>query len=283
MKLQQALRESTAALHAAGISSPRSNAVWLICHVFGLTPSELFTVDELPDREYRRLQDLIARRAQGTPLQHLTGRAPFRHLDLEVGPGVFIPRPETELIVELAMRKLAEAHLVVDLCAGSGAIALAVANEYPQARVVAVELSATAGEWLTLNVQSRASDGDTPIEVVLGDVRSPHLLADLAGTVDVLLSNPPYVPERIRDEVGPEIAHDPDVAVFAGGDGLGLIPDVIATAARLLRRGGLLAVEHDDTHGEAVPALLNASGAWQSVADHTDLAGRPRFATAVRS
>jgi release factor glutamine methyltransferase len=283
MKLQQALRESTAALHAAGISSPRSNAVWLICHVFGLTPSELFTVDELPDREYRRLQDLIARRAQGTPLQHLTGRAPFRHLDLEVGPGVFIPRPETELIVELATRQLAEAHLVVDLCAGSGAIALAVANEYPQARVVAVELSATAGEWLTLNAQSRASDGDTPIEVVVGDVRSPDLLADLAGTVDVLLSNPPYVPERIRDELGPEIAHDPDVAVFAGGDGLGLIPDVIATGARLLRRGGLLAVEHDDSHGEAVPALLNANGAWQSVADHIDLAGRPRFATAVRS
>jgi release factor glutamine methyltransferase len=283
MKLQQALRESTAALHAAGISSPRSNAVWLICHVFGLTPSELFTVDELPDREYRRLQDLIARRAQGTPLQHLTGRAPFRHLDLEVGPGVFIPRPETELIVELATRQLAEAHLVVDLCAGSGAIALAVANEYPQARVVAVELSATAGEWLTLNAQSRASDGDTPIEVVVGDVRSPDLLADLAGTVDVLLSNPPYVPERIRDELGPEIAHDPDVAVFAGGDGLGLIPDVIATGARLLRRGGLLAVEHDDSHGEAVPALLNANGAWQSVADHIDLAGRPRFATAVRT
>jgi release factor glutamine methyltransferase len=283
MKLQQALRESTAALHAAGISSPRSNAVWLICHVFGLTPSELFTVDELPDREYRRLQDLTARRAQGTPLQHLTGRAPFRHLDLEVGPGVFIPRPETELIVELATRQLAEAHLVVDLCAGSGAIALAVANEYPQARVVAVELSATAGEWLTLNAQSRASDGDTPIEVVVGDVRSPDLLADLAGTVDVLLSNPPYVPERIRDELGPEIAHDPDVAVFAGGDGLGLIPDVIATGARLLRRGGLLAVEHDDSHGEAVPALLNANGAWQSVADHIDLAGRPRFATAVRS
>jgi release factor glutamine methyltransferase len=283
MKLQQALRESTAALHAAGISSPRSNAVWLICHVFGLTPSELFTVDELPDREYRRLQDLTARRAQGTPLQHLTGRAPFRHLDLEVGPGVFIPRPETELIVELATRQLAEAHLVVDLCAGSGAIALAVANEYPQARVVAVELSATAGEWLTLNAQSRASDGDTPIEVVVGDVRSPDLLADLAGTVDVLLSNPPYVPERIRDELGPEIAHDPDVAVFAGGDGLGLIPDVIATGARLLRRGGLLAVEHDDSHGEAVPALLNANGAWQSVADHIDLAGRPRFATAVRT
>jgi len=283
MKLQQALRESTAALDAAGISSARSNAVWLICHVFGLTPSELFTVDELPDREYRRLQDLVARRAQGAPLQHLTGRAPFRHLDLDVGPGVFIPRPETELIVELATRQLAEAHLVVDLCAGSGAIALAVANEYPQARVVAVELSATAGEWLTLNAQSRASDGDTPIEVVVGDVRSPDLLADLAGTVDVLLSNPPYVPERIRDELGPEIAHDPDVAVFAGGDGLGLIPHVIATGARLLRRGGLLAVEHDDSHGETVPALLNANGAWQSVADHIDLAGRPRFATAVRS
>jgi release factor glutamine methyltransferase len=283
MKLQQALRESTAALDAAGISSARSNAVWLICHVFGLTPSELFTVDELPDREYRRLQDLVARRAQGAPLQHLTGRAPFRHLDLDVGPGVFIPRPETELIVELATRQLAEAHLVVDLCAGSGAIALAVANEYPQARVVAVELSATAGEWLTLNAQSRASDGDTPIEVVVGDVRSPDLLADLAGTVDVLLSNPPYVPERIRDELGPEIAHDPDVAVFSGGDGLGLIPHVIATGARLLRRGGLLAVEHDDSHGETVPALLNANGAWQSVADHIDLAGRPRFATAVRS
>jgi len=282
MKPQQALREATAVLDAAGISSPRSNAVWLICYVYGLAPSELFTVDELPDREYGTLQDLIAQRARGTPLQHLTGRAPFRYLDLEVGPGVFIPRPETELIVELATPQLAGAHLVVDLCAGSGAIALAVANEYPQARVVAVELSATAGEWLTRNAQSRAAEGDTPIEVVTGDMRNPDLLADVAGTVDVVLSNPPYVPERIRDEIEPEIAHDPDLAVFAGGDGLGLIPDVIATAARLLRRGGLLAVEHDDTHGEAVPSLLNANGAWQSVADHTDLAGRPRFATAVR-
>src|SRR5437899_836566 len=186
MKLRQALRETTAALDAAGISSPRSNALWMICYVYGLAPSELFTVDELPDREYGTLQDLIAQRAQGIPLQHLTGRAPFRHLDLEVGPGVFIPRPETELIVELATLQLAEAHLVVDLCAGSGAIALAVANEFPQARVVAVELSATAGDWLARNAQSRAAKGDTPIEVVAGDVRSPVLLADLAGTVDVV-------------------------------------------------------------------------------------------------
>jgi len=283
MKLRDLLRESTGALDAAGISSPRSNAIWLVCHVLGLTPSELFTVDELPDRECETLRDLISQRVQGIPLQHLTGRAPFRHLDLEVGPGVFIPRPETELIVEFATVQLAGAGLVVDLCAGSGAIALAVANEYPQARVVAVELSAPAGEWLTRNAQSRATEGNTPIEVVIGDVRNPDLLADLAGTGDVLLSNPPYVPERIRDKIDPEVAHDPDVAVFAGVDGLGLIPDVIATAARLLRPRGLLALEHDDTHGESVPALLNTSGVWQSVADHTDLAGRPRFATAVRS
>jgi release factor glutamine methyltransferase len=282
MKVQQVLRESTAALDKAGISSPRSNAVWLICHVYGLVPTELFTVDDLPDREAATLQNLIAERAQGIPLQHLIGRAPFRHLDLEVGPGVFIPRPETELIIELAAQQLATAELVVDLCSGSGAIALAVANEYPHARVIAVELSATAGEWLTRNAHSRAASGDTPIEVIVADVRDPGLLANLAGTVDVVLSNPPYVPERIRDDLDPEIAHDPDVAIFAGDNGLGLMPDLIATATRLLRPGGFLAVEHDDTHSQAVPKLVKASGNWLSVADHTDLAGRPRFATAVR-
>jgi len=282
MRVQQRLQNATVALADAGIASPRADAVWLICHVYGLSPAQLLTVGELPDGRADLLNDLIALRAQGIPLQHLIGSAPFRHLDLAVGPGVFIPRPETELIVDLAAESLRQARTVVDLGAGSGAIALAVANEYPSVQVVAVEGSAESGDWLRRNAAAQIAAGDPPVRVVINDISQPGLLAELDGKVDVVLSNPPYVPTHVRTRLSREVAHDPAQAVFAGTDGLDLMPALIAVAARLLRPGGLFAVEHDDTHGEAVPALLKATGDWRAVADHPDLAGRPRFATGFR-
>jgi release factor glutamine methyltransferase len=267
--------EATATLAAAGISSPRVDAELLLGHVLGVERSTLRSAD-VDDAARVRFDELVRRRAAREPLQHLTGEAPFRYALLLVGPGVFIPRPETELLVDAVLPALRPipAPIVVDLCSGSGALAVAVAQEVPTARVVAVERSAAALPWLRRNSAGFA------IEVVAGDVADPALLADRAGSVDAVLSNPPYVPAATT--VGPEVRADPAEAVFAGPDGLALIPSVIALAARLLRAGGRFALEHDETQAEAVLALLAESGHWAERADHRDLTGRPRYATAVR-
>ncbi|HVU92138.1 MAG TPA: methyltransferase, partial [Jatrophihabitans sp.] len=183
--------------------------------------------------------------------------------------------PETELLVDAVLSGLRAGDVAVDLCSGSGALALALAAELPGLEVVAVEADADALAWLRRNAAG------TPVTVVDADVAAGPLLPELAGRVAAVVSNPPYVPAGT--EVGAEVRHDPPVAVFAGPDGLAVIPHVIARAAELLRPGGVLAVEHDDTHGTAVPDLLAADGRWEQVAGHLDLAGRPRFATAVRA
>lgn len=301
-------------LAEAGIGPARAEAEQLAAHAVGVSRGRLALVAELTADQFACFEALLARRARREPLQHLLGRAGFRHLDLAVGPGVFVPRPETELLagwgIEQALRRTAAGRaaaehlaveqpagqpetttegpaqvLVVDLCSGSGAIALAVANEVPSARVVAVERSADALSWLRRNATERAAAGDRPIRVVAGDVTDPRLvtdpaqLAEAAGRVDVLLCNPPYVPDGTG--VPPEVAeHDPAEAVFGGTDGLAVIRAVIDRAAALLRPGGVFGVEHDDTHGAAVPALLRADGRFVEVTGHLDLAGRPRFATA---
>jgi release factor glutamine methyltransferase len=217
------------------------------------------------------------------PLQHLTGRAPFRHLELAVGPGVFVPRPETEQLTGWVLERLAgaAAPLVVDLGAGSGAIALSVAHEQPAARVVAVERDAGAIEWTRANAAARAAAGDRPVEVLAGDMTDPQLLRELDGAVDVVVSNPPYVPDGAR--VPREVAdHDPPLALWGGPDGLDVVRGLLRTAARLLRPGGWLGIEHADQQGGALPALVRSHGAFTAVADHPDLAGRPRFTTAQR-
>ncbi|MCI4062407.1 peptide chain release factor N(5)-glutamine methyltransferase [Micromonospora sp. R77] len=270
-------------LAGAGIEAPRVEAELLAAYVLDVPRGRLALADGFTAAQRARFDALVQRRTAREPVQHLTGSAGFRHLTVAVGPGVFVPRPETELLagwgVDEGRRRAAP--LVVDLCSGSGAIALAVAQELPGARVVAVERSPAALDWLRRNAADRAAAGDTPVEVVAADVTDPQLLPDLVGRVDVLLCNPPYVPRSVV--VPPEVAaHDPDEAVFGGADGLAVIRPVVARAAQLLRPGGVLGIEHDDTHGSAVPALLRADGRYAAVREHRDLVGRPRFATASR-
>jgi release factor glutamine methyltransferase len=271
---RQVLEDATARLSAAGLDSPRVDAELLLSHVLGVPRARLLMISGVHPSAVVTFDRLVKRRGLREPLQHIVGRAAFRHIQLAVGPGVFVPRPETELLVDAVLPGLTADSLAVDLCAGSGALAVALADEVPGLRVVAVETSPEALVWLQRNTRG------TSVEVVDGDVRALELLSDLGGSVDAVVCNPPYVPAAT--EVAPEVRFDPNVALFAGPDGLALIPDVIARAAELLRAGGVLALEHDDAHGTAVPELLAADGRWRDVVDHEDLTGRPRYATAVR-
>lgn len=279
---RELLRVGAATLLAAGIASPRVDAELLLAFQLRVRRSSLVLIDAVSEADRRAFDELIRLRAQAVPVQHLTGAAPFRYLELAVGPGVFIPRPETELIIELAGPQLISAATVVDLCSGSGAIALAVAQEYHPSRVIAVERSKAALRYLHRNAAARVAAGDHPIEVIAGDIADQQLLDGLAGRVDVVLSNPPYVPDRLRADLAPEIAHDPDEAVYAGLDGLALMDTLIGVSGRLLRPGGLMVIEHDDTHSISVPAAVRAAASFGEPVDHDDLAGRPRFTSALR-
>jgi release factor glutamine methyltransferase len=255
----------------------------LLSHVLGVPRTRLLTIATVHPSAAVALDRLVKRRAAREPLQHILGRAPFRHLMLAVGPGVFIPRPETELLVDEALRHLrhhpTDAPLVVDLCSGSGALALSVAAECPGSRVVAVEREPDALPWLRRN--AAATRLSEHVQVVEGDAADPELLADLRGAADIVLANPPYVPAAAI--VDAEVRADPAAAVFGGTDGLALLPQVIARAAEWLRPGGLFATEHEASQGEVVPELLRMDGRWRDIADHADLAGRPRYATAIRT
>jgi release factor glutamine methyltransferase len=277
-----AVRLAAARLAAAGLPSPRVDAEVLAAYVAGVERARLPAAPPFGDSQRRRYDELIGQRSSLVPVQHLTGTAGFRLLDLAVGPGVFVPRPETELLVEWGLSALAGTvrPVVVDLCAGSGAIALSIAQELPGARVYAVEREPFALAWLHRNAVERAAAGDPPIVVVPGDATDPLVAADLDGTVDLVLINPPYVPDGAALPVD-VTEHDPAAALFGGPDGLVVVRGLIARAAILLRPGGLLGLEHADAQGHAVPALLRRSG-WQDVADHEDLAGRPRFSTGQR-
>lgn len=270
------LADASARLQAAGVGTPRVDAELLLAHCLGVSRSNLLLVDDVDARNQAAFEALLCRRERREPLQHLVGNAPFRHVLLAVGPGVFIPRPETELLVDAVLPALrsASSPVAVDLCSGSGALALAIADEVAGAEVYAVERSPDALAWLRRNAEG------TAVQVVAADVADAGLLQALHGRVDVVVSNPPYVPSGV--EVEPEVRADPHRAVFAGADGLALMPAVVARAAELLRAGGVAAIEHDDTHGSTVPDLLTADGRWVEVVDHPDLTGRPRFVTAVR-
>ncbi|MGH8868938.1 MAG: peptide chain release factor N(5)-glutamine methyltransferase [Actinomycetes bacterium] len=275
--LRRAVADAARRLAEAGVPSPRADAELLAAHVLGCRRADLLWHHELPGEAYAAV---VARRAAREPVQHLTGEAPFRHLVLAVGPGVFVPRPETEVVAGAVVDALragagAPAHpVVVDLGTGSGAIALAVATEVPGARVYAVESDAAAADWASRNL---AGSG---VELYRGDLA--EALGAMDGTVDVVVSNPPYVPETSRGRLDPEVErYDPPAALWGGSDGLDVVRAVVEAATRLLRPGGLLVLEHDDTHAAAAPALLQAAG-WGEVTGNRDLVGRPRFVTAFR-
>jgi release factor glutamine methyltransferase len=258
-----AVRAAAQRLSDAGVPSAEHDAAALATYVLG----ERALLASFDGGTQRRYDDLVARRARREPLQHLTGTAPFRHVELAVGRGVFVPRPETEGLVDLVLRACGPDTVAVDLCAGSGAIALAIATERPGTEVHAVEASAAALPWLARNA---------------GGVVTVHhgAVADVGGLVaDVVVSNPPYLPLGL--EVEPEVAADPPGALWGGVDGLEVIREVVAAAARLLRPGGLLALEHDASHQPAVLECLQRNG-FQDVTGYRDLAGRDRYATGVR-
>lgn len=280
MRVTHALAAATTTLAAAHIASPRVDAELLAAFVLGIPRSTLAIAADFSSVQLARFTSLIAERAARVPLQHITGTAPFRHLELAVGAGVFVPRPETEVLVEWGLRWLGERRdaIVVDLCAGSGAIAGSVATEAAGCTVYAVESDASARRWLERNVEQLG------VIVVDGDVLAPQTLSALDGRVDLVLCNPPYVPEIAAAGLPPEVTHhDPHQAVFAGQDGLDLIRPLIGRLAALLRPGGAFAVEHDETHAYVVPTLISANGGFTDVELHHDLARRPRFTTATRA
>ncbi len=274
--LAPALAKATARLAEAGVASPRVDAELLAAHVLGVGRGRLLLIDTVRGDEARRFTALVERRARRIPVQHLLGTAAFRHLELAVGDGVFVPRPETELLAGWGIEHTTPGATVVDLCSGTGAIACSVADEAAPGRVVAVERSTAALGYLRRNAEAFPV-----VRVVRGDVTDPGLLPECRGMVDVVLCNPPYVPDGTA--VPPEVAeHDPAEAVFGGADGLVVIRPVIALAAALLRPGGVVGIEHDDVHAAAVPELLRADGRFTAVAARLDLTGRPRYATARR-
>ncbi|MGZ4428081.1 MAG: peptide chain release factor N(5)-glutamine methyltransferase [Nocardioidaceae bacterium] len=273
------LRDAAAVLAGAGVESADYDAAELLAHVLGTSRAGLALVETLTPVQESTYDALVARRARREPLQHLTGTAGFRYVELAVGPGVFVPRPETEVLagwgVDRARDVLAAGRVpvVVDLCTGSGAIALAVATEVPEADVHAVELGDDAYAWAARNL---AGSG---VDLRHGDMA--EAFADLDGTVDVVLCNPPYIPLEAFESVAAEARdHDPALALWSGGDGLDAMRVLERTAARLLWPGGVVGAEHADVQGESAPAVFASAGRWSDVRDHRDLAGRPRFTTA---
>lgn len=255
ISVQQAARR----LADAGVPSAEHDAQALLRHA---------------ERTGADVEALLSRRCERVPLQHLLGSAGFRYLELAIGPGVFVPRPESELLVDdvLAAIKDRPAPRVVDLCAGSGAIGLSVAHEHPSAQVDLVELSDTAVDWLRRNAEGRPR-----VTVHHADLATAPSGSD--GIIDVVVSNPPYVATHERALVDPEVLdHDPQEALWAGSDGLDIVRRVTARATVLLRPGGRLVVEHSDRQGESAPAVFVAAG-FIEVADHRDLNDRPRYTT----
>jgi release factor glutamine methyltransferase len=281
LSLEALLREAIGQLAASGTQSPAAEARTLLAYVLGCEPAGLLLAPHPDPETIARYAELIDRRATGLPMQHLTGETWFRTVQLAVGPGVFIPRPETEVMTGWALERLAElcrthpAPLVVELCAGSGAISRAIAAELPGCRQYAVELSAEAYPYLAHNLT------DTGVTVVEGDMADA--LPELDGLVDLVICNPPYVPLDAYEGVTEEVRrHEPPLALFSGPDGLDAMRVLAVAGARLVRPGGLVCAEHAEVQEHSAPAVFVGHGSWDRVRDHRDLNGRPRFVTAVR-
>ncbi|CAB5022241.1 MAG: HemK family protein methyltransferase [Actinobacteria bacterium] len=303
--LRGAVLDGERRLAAAGVPSPRVDAELLAAHVMDLPRGRLLLGQRMTTSQSVRFESLLTRRMARIPLQHLTGWAPFRELELQVGPGVMVPRPETEVVVDSAINWLRRQEgdhrrIAVDLCSGSGAMAFSIATECDRVDVVALELDPTAQGWARLNLPGfirPAAERDSTIVLRDGEVfeawREGGILADLVGKVDVVVSNPPYIPDDgvPRD---PEVSlHDPSIALYGGPDGFDIVREVVDTAMRLLRPEGLFVIEHADSQGdggpgESMPGLLRhwidptGRPAWVQIFDRNDYTGRSRFTTAAR-
>jgi release factor glutamine methyltransferase len=278
------LERALEVLTQAGVPSPRADAELLICHVLGVSrgavQAKAITGEVLSSEDLITVTELVERRAAREPLQHITGRAPVRSIELAVGPGVFVPRPETEGVAGIAIDALRAAAspqpIAVDLGTGSGAIALAMAHEVPHASVYGVEVSPLAYVWTKQNFREIAPDNARAVFIDLA-----LALPQLDGTVSVVASNPPYIPLGAipRD---PEVRlFDPEIALYGGEDGLDVVRQVSQTAKRLLHDGGTLVIEHGELQAAEIAALLAADG-WRAISGHRDLLGRDRATTALR-
>lgn len=299
-------------LTTAGVPSPKADADWLMSFVLDVPRNRLILQDALTPQQRLAFEKVLARRLSRVPLQHITGRAAFRRIDLGVGPGVFIPRPETELVTEAAIRHArdVDSPVVVDLCSGSGAIGLSVAIEVPGAQVHLVELDDQAVSWTRRNVEehieavAQVASSAFVVHADAATIAYPGgQLASFVGEVDVVVSNPPYIPDGMVPRESEVRDHDPSIALFGGPSGLDVIERVARSAALLLRPGGLFVVEHADVQGpegedggvaglirsmtldEQLSTMLTGrpgDSLFESVTDRLDLAGLPRFTLARR-
>lgn len=299
------VRSASAMLRASGVDTPEHDAKLLAAEVFGV---DLQTVDKAmlmgsetselakqgakqsgEDAALKRFHTMVDRRSKREPLQHITGHAPFRYLDLKVGPGVFIPRQETELVVQEGVDWITKHDMysakVVDLCAGSGAIGLSFVTEVPGSEVWAVEKSEQTAQWTRVNLNETAKKYPSiasNYHLEIADATQTPTLNQLDGTIDIVLTNPPYVPLADIPQQ-PEVRdYDPDLALYGGSADGTLIPErIIARAAKLLKNGGLLVMEHDITQGERLSAFALSYG-FSNVMVHNDYTGRPRYMTAKK-
>lgn len=287
--MREILHSAQATLAAAGVASPRNDVQLIAAELLEIDPLAvpLFRLQDLT--EAKRAAFLLAfdsairRRAERIPLQHIIGKSWFGQVELSVGPGVFIPRPETELMADWAVDQLkrrfnGQPLVVVDMCTGSGAIAAYIAAELFDANlpasIYAVEMSPEAAAFAATNLEKYQ------VDLILGDAGDIATYpSDLIGRVDLVISNPPYVPETL--ELDPEVYHDPEMAVFAGPTGMTVIPRLVEVIDKLCVPGGLTAIEHDDTTQPEVLSCLAEQGFVQ-VIGHNDFTGRPRFVTATK-
>lgn len=276
-ELRRAIDTAAAVLAEAGIDSARWDAEELAAHLAGSDRGRLPLLGPSDEEFFGRYRTVITERARRVPLQHLTGTVDFGPVKLRVGPGVFIPRPETEAMLEWAtgqdLSPLPAQPLIVDVCTGSGALALALSRHWPTARVLGIDDAEAALAY------ARQNSAGSAVELVRADVTVPGVLVELDGHVDLVVANPPYVPDGT--ELEPEVSqYDPHHAVFGGPDGMTVITAVVGLAGRWLRPGGLFAVEHDESTSQLTVQLLAATGLFDDIVARTDLAGRPRFVTA---
>ncbi|MCV7257398.1 peptide chain release factor N(5)-glutamine methyltransferase [Mycobacterium shimoidei] len=276
-RLRHAIDSAAEVLAEAGIVSARHDAEQLAAHLAGTQRGRLPLLDPPDDAFFGRYEAVVAERSRRVPLQHLIGTVEFGPVTLHVGPGVFTPRPETEAMLEwAAAQQLCADPVIVDVCTGSGALAIALAHYWPSARVIGIDDSDVALDY------ARRNAAGTAVELLQADVMTPDLLSDLDGRVDLVVANPPYVPEG--DTLEPEVSqHEPHHAVFGGPDGMALITAIARLAGRWLRPGGLFAVEHDATTSALTTQMIWNTGLFDDVVARADFAGRPRFVTGRRT